>query len=60
MILYIVISYVLYVTDEIKRLADGTEEHPNISAIRESHERSQNNRPIKKKITSRLIYLIVL
>jgi len=48
-----------YVRDEIKRpgqrYADKMEEHPNAT-----RRRSQNNTPIKKKIISKLIYLMVL
>jgi len=48
------------VRDEIKRLsqryADGMEEYPNMLAI--SHEKSQNDTSTKKKITSRLVYLM--
>jgi len=50
-----------YVRDEIKkfsqRYADRMEEHANVLA---THERNQNNTLIKKKIISRLMYLIVL
>jgi len=52
MTFYIIIS-TCHVRDEIKRL-DRMKEHSDILAIYE------NNTPIKKKTTSRLVYLIVL
>jgi len=63
------------IRDEIKRLsqryADRMEEYPDIIATNVIKKvkttrrlkrklKSQNNTPIKKKITSRLVYLIVL
>jgi len=52
----------LYIRDEIKKIsqkyADKMEEHPNILVT--IYERNQNNTPIKKNTTSRLIYLTVL
>jgi len=51
-----------YVRDEIKRLsqryADKMEEHPNILAT--NLMKQIKNAPIKKKITSRVMYLTVL
>jgi len=61
MTLYIMIN-VPYIRDEIKRLGqkyvDSMEEYPNVLATNLMKE--VNNTPIKKKTTSRVMYLIVL